>query len=64
VVVVVPGVEYPSHRCILAASSRVFRTMLFTAKMKEQLSGRVELADASEAGWRALHRYCYDHTVR
>jgi len=63
VIVVVAGVEYPCHRCILAASSEVFRAMLYRAEMKEQLTGRVEL-DVSVAGWKALHRYCYDQTVR
>jgi len=64
VVVVVAGVEYHCHRCILAVSSEVFRTMLYTAGMREQTRGRVELDGVSETAWLALYRYCYDGIVR
>jgi len=64
VVVVVVGVEYHCHRCILAVTSEVFRTMLYTAGMREQTRGRVELDGVSEIAWTALYRYCYDGMVR
>lgn len=36
----VGGVEFPSHKCILANASPVFRTMLYDAGMREQRDGR------------------------
>eukprot|EP00170_Pyropia_yezoensis_P006489 contig_26473_g6510 len=62
-IVVVEGVEYRCHKCILASVSTVFRTMLYEAGMREQRKCLVKLDGASAAGWAALHTYCYRDSV-
>lgn len=63
-IVVVEGVAYRCHKCILASVSTVFRTMLYEAGMGEQRKCLVTLDGASAAGWAALHTYCYRESVR
>jgi len=61
--VVVQGVGFACHQCVLAAASPFFRATLFTAGMREQAQRRVVLEELTLPVWGVLHRFVYTRQV-
>ena len=62
--VVGPGkVSIPAHRIILSAHSEVFCAMLQPVRMREGITGRVEMPNCTEALVQRLLWYFYTNQI-
>ena len=56
-------VSIPAHRLILSTHSKVFRAMLKPDRMREGITGVVELPSCTEATVKRLLEYLYNNHV-